>query len=397
MILYNTLPCKEYERVFMCQTAKEIWHKLIITHQDQDYSSKNHARKFLRALPLKWRAKVTAIEEAKDLATLPLDELIGNLKVYKMILVSDGVASKPIKEKVMPIALKANVTRGQTSSNSICQDESDEDEEINLMLEVKKLAKSKEVIEPCKKYDVLTKEVDSLRCNVSRLQDEALNFLKFKKSSVVLDDMLSSKKSSQDKEGLGFSKNDKTTSVSLNKPITFVKEGQNEALGISPPDTLGDAPARHQRASGLSKIGVSFNDFAKPVGPQTRLANTRGKQVHASHKLINMISTTRVLELLHIDLFDHSSIQSYGGNFDTLIPRRSEGLGLMLQEEEEEEEKGQDMIEEKMSNSEESTNEGEMRESSKMLKRTFETMKGYEGDERVMFEFTLRDFAESEI
>ncbi|GJR67157.1 zf-CCHC domain-containing protein [Tanacetum coccineum] len=48
---------------------------------DSDYFSKNRVRKFLRALLLKWRAKVTAIEEAKDLATLPLDELIGNLKV----------------------------------------------------------------------------------------------------------------------------------------------------------------------------------------------------------------------------------------------------------------------------------------------------------------------------
>nr|GFA41943.1 hypothetical protein [Tanacetum cinerariifolium] len=51
-----------------------------------DYSSKNHVRKFLCALPLKWRDKVTAIEEAKDLATLPLDELIGNLRVYEMKL-----------------------------------------------------------------------------------------------------------------------------------------------------------------------------------------------------------------------------------------------------------------------------------------------------------------------
>ncbi|GKC29789.1 synaptobrevin, longin-like domain protein [Tanacetum coccineum] len=104
-----------------------------LKYLDQDYSSKKHVRKLLRVLPLKWRAKVTTIKEAKDLATLPLDELIGNLKVYEMILASDGVAYKPIKEKIMPIALKANVTRVQTSSNSICQDESDEDEEINLM------------------------------------------------------------------------------------------------------------------------------------------------------------------------------------------------------------------------------------------------------------------------
>nr|GEZ15145.1 DUF4219 domain-containing protein/UBN2 domain-containing protein [Tanacetum cinerariifolium] len=67
---------------------------------DPDYSSKNHVIKFLRALPLKWRAKVTTIEEAKDLAALLLDELIGNLKVYEMFLDNDGIESKTTKEKL---------------------------------------------------------------------------------------------------------------------------------------------------------------------------------------------------------------------------------------------------------------------------------------------------------
>ncbi|GKG15355.1 hypothetical protein Tco_0357678, partial [Tanacetum coccineum] len=78
-------------------------------------------------------AKVTTIKEAKDLATLPLDELIGNLKVYKMVLDNDGVDFKTTKEKVKSLALKTKVTREQTSDNSTCQDESNEDEEINLM------------------------------------------------------------------------------------------------------------------------------------------------------------------------------------------------------------------------------------------------------------------------
>ncbi|GJX07767.1 hypothetical protein Tco_0195699 [Tanacetum coccineum] len=145
MTLYNALPRKEYERVFMCKTAKEVWHTLIITHKGNSRvnnarlifslkntrSSKSPMKKLLIVAShnLMLLAKMTAIEEAKDLATLPLDELIGNLKVYEMILASDGVASKPIKEKVMPIALKANVTRGQTSNDSVCQDGSDEDED----------------------------------------------------------------------------------------------------------------------------------------------------------------------------------------------------------------------------------------------------------------------------
>ncbi|GKA95961.1 retrovirus-related pol polyprotein from transposon TNT 1-94 [Tanacetum coccineum] len=47
---------------------------------DEGYSSKNYVRKFLRALHPKWRAKVTTIKESKDLTSLSLDELIGNLK-----------------------------------------------------------------------------------------------------------------------------------------------------------------------------------------------------------------------------------------------------------------------------------------------------------------------------
>ncbi|GKB81648.1 retrovirus-related pol polyprotein from transposon TNT 1-94 [Tanacetum coccineum] len=50
---------------------------------DEGYSSKNYVRSFLRALHPKWRAKVMTIEESKDLTSLSLDELIGNLKAKK--------------------------------------------------------------------------------------------------------------------------------------------------------------------------------------------------------------------------------------------------------------------------------------------------------------------------
>ncbi|GJZ86912.1 hypothetical protein Tco_0658522 [Tanacetum coccineum] len=63
-------------------------------------------------------ANVMAIEEAKDLASLSLDELIGNLKVYEMVLDNDGVGSKTTKEKVKCLALKAKVTREETSDDN---------------------------------------------------------------------------------------------------------------------------------------------------------------------------------------------------------------------------------------------------------------------------------------
>ncbi|GJR01569.1 retrovirus-related pol polyprotein from transposon TNT 1-94 [Tanacetum coccineum] len=43
------------------------------------------------------------------------------------------------------------------------------------------------------------------------------------------------------------------------------------------------------------------------------------KQAYASHKAKNIVSTTRCLELLHMDLFSPSTVRSYGGNLYTLV------------------------------------------------------------------------------
>ncbi|GJU66521.1 hypothetical protein Tco_1252780 [Tanacetum coccineum] len=88
---------------------------------------KNYVRKFLRALHPKWRAKVTAIEESKDLTSLSLDELIGNLKVYEMIIKKD---SEIVKAKVerKSIALKDK----KEPSDEECSTSSSEDEEYAM-------------------------------------------------------------------------------------------------------------------------------------------------------------------------------------------------------------------------------------------------------------------------
>ncbi|GKB16979.1 hypothetical protein Tco_0850902 [Tanacetum coccineum] len=66
----------------------------------------NNIRKFLRDLHLKWKAKVVAIEESKDLSSLALDELIGNLKVHEVIMEKDSEIYKCKKEMIKFIALK---------------------------------------------------------------------------------------------------------------------------------------------------------------------------------------------------------------------------------------------------------------------------------------------------
>nr|GEV54136.1 ELM2 domain-containing protein [Tanacetum cinerariifolium] len=72
---------------------------------DEGYSSKKYVRKFLRALHPKWRAKVTVIE-SKDLTSLSLDELIGNLKVHEIIIKKD---SEIVKAKVKRKSLRKNL------------------------------------------------------------------------------------------------------------------------------------------------------------------------------------------------------------------------------------------------------------------------------------------------
>ncbi|GJS46303.1 hypothetical protein Tco_0827638 [Tanacetum coccineum] len=51
-------------------------------------------------------AKVTALNESNNLTTLPLDELIGNLKVYEEVIRKDVETVKGKKEKSRSLALK---------------------------------------------------------------------------------------------------------------------------------------------------------------------------------------------------------------------------------------------------------------------------------------------------
>ncbi|GJS21141.1 zf-CCHC domain-containing protein [Tanacetum coccineum] len=132
MVIYNALPRKEYERIFMYESIDSAFARFntIITSLkalDEGYSSKNYVRKFLRALHPKWRAKVTTIEESKDLTSLSLDELIRNLKVHEMIIKKD---SKIVKAKVerKSIALKAK----KESSDEECSTSGSEDEEYAM-------------------------------------------------------------------------------------------------------------------------------------------------------------------------------------------------------------------------------------------------------------------------
>ncbi|GJR08637.1 zf-CCHC domain-containing protein [Tanacetum coccineum] len=128
MVIYNALPRKEYERIFM-YSAFARFNTIITSLKalDEGYSSQNYVKKFHRALHPKWRAKVTTIEDSKDLTSLSLDELIGNLKVHEMIIKKDSKIVKAKGEK-RSLALKAK----KESSYEDCLTSGSKDEEYAM-------------------------------------------------------------------------------------------------------------------------------------------------------------------------------------------------------------------------------------------------------------------------
>ncbi|GAV60800.1 LOW QUALITY PROTEIN: UBN2 domain-containing protein, partial [Cephalotus follicularis] len=80
--------------------------------------------KILRCLPKSWEPKVTVIEEAKDLSTLPLEDLLGSLMTHELRM-SDQAKNEPKKKT---IALRASK-----------DEESDEDEMALLTKRIRRI------------------------------------------------------------------------------------------------------------------------------------------------------------------------------------------------------------------------------------------------------------------
>ena len=64
-------------------------------------------RKMLRSLPERFHAKITTIEESKDIDKIPWTELVGNLQTYELGLTR---ILKSIKSKSMALKAKSNNT-----------------------------------------------------------------------------------------------------------------------------------------------------------------------------------------------------------------------------------------------------------------------------------------------
>ncbi|GJT66171.1 retrovirus-related pol polyprotein from transposon TNT 1-94 [Tanacetum coccineum] len=451
MVIYNALPRKEYERIFMCKTAKEIWDTLLITHQgnsqvkdnkidllvqqyeqftipeeesidnafarfntiitslkalDEGFSSKNYVRKFLRALHPKWRAKVTAIEESKDLTSLSLDELIGNLKVYEVIIKNDSEMVKGKREQNRSLALKA---KKESSDEDSSTSDSEDEEYAMAVRDFKKFFKrrgrfvrqphderkvsqrnkddkngkgerkcfkcektclvaqaSNEIclgvdLEPdewikdsgCSKHMTGNRKLFSsykaynggnvifgsnLRGNIigkGTISNDSLKIdnvehvdnLRFNLLSVgqICDNKCRVTFSEHDSE---ITKDGKVIGRGIRKKGLYVMK-----LGNKPEDKICLATIDENSTLWHRRLGHANMRLIQSLASKELVRNLPKlkfdqhfcdackirKQAHASHKAKNIVSMTRCLELLHMDLFGPSAVRSYEGNRYTLV------------------------------------------------------------------------------
>ncbi|GAV63764.1 UBN2 domain-containing protein, partial [Cephalotus follicularis] len=91
---------------------------------DKVYSNSEMVRKILRCLPRTWMPKVTAIEQAKNLNTLPLEVLLGSLMTHELSMQNKDDDEEKEKRKKKVVALKSSI---------IEDSDDDDDDELSLI------------------------------------------------------------------------------------------------------------------------------------------------------------------------------------------------------------------------------------------------------------------------
>ncbi|GJZ15709.1 retrovirus-related pol polyprotein from transposon TNT 1-94 [Tanacetum coccineum] len=415
MVIYNALPRKEYERIFIYESIHSAFARFntIITSlkvADEDYSSKNYVRKFLRALHPKWRAKVTTIEESKDITSLSLDELIRNLKVHEMIIKKDSeivkakgerryLALKAKKEssdegsvRLLKVKTKSTPWRcgdpnhligeypkppkdknqrafvGGSWSDSGEEDDEKIKDETCLVAQASNEnetspdggplnkggphmaeAAPKAIIGPpygfpiCLGVDLEPdKWIKDSGCSKHMTGNRKLfsTYKAYNGGNVIFGsnlrgNIIGKGQICDNKCRVTFSEHDseitkdgKIIGRGIRKKGLYVMK-----LGNKSKDKIGLATIDKNSTLWHRRLGHANMRLIQSLASKELVRNLPklkfdqhlcdackiGKQAHASHKAKSMVSITRCLELLHMDLFGPFAVRSYGGNLYTLV------------------------------------------------------------------------------
>ncbi|GAV66913.1 UBN2 domain-containing protein, partial [Cephalotus follicularis] len=90
---------------------------------DKTFSNSELVRKILRCLPRSWMPKVTAIEEAKNLSILPLEDLLGSLMTYELTMQKRVKDEEKERRKKKVVALKSSEIENSNNDENNFDDE----------------------------------------------------------------------------------------------------------------------------------------------------------------------------------------------------------------------------------------------------------------------------------
>ncbi|GJU60994.1 retrovirus-related pol polyprotein from transposon TNT 1-94 [Tanacetum coccineum] len=254
-------------------------------------------------------------EDSKDLTSLSLDELIGNLKVHEMIIKKDSVIVKAKGER-KSLALKA---KKESNDEETLTFRSEDEEYAIAVRDFKKLFKRRDPI-------ILSDNVrNHQRTKTKGISSEVLGVIAVKK----MIKRLKTKRVSWLKHlASEITKDGKVIGRGIRKSVLYLMKLEKKSKDKICLTTIVENFTLWNRRLGHANIRLIQSLASKePVINLPKLkfdqhfydACKIKKQAHTSHKAKNIISMTRCLELLHMDLFDPSAVRSYEGNLYTFV------------------------------------------------------------------------------
>ncbi|GJX79511.1 hypothetical protein Tco_0327660 [Tanacetum coccineum] len=161
MVIYNALPRKEYERIFMCQTAKEIWDTLLITHQGNNQVKANKIDLLVQQyeqfmIPeeesidnafAKFNTIITSLKalDESSLARIVVRNFLGKLESLIKVIKKDVETVKGKKEQSRSLALKV---KKEVSDEDSSSSDSEDEEYAMAVKEFKKSLRDRRICKP---------------------------------------------------------------------------------------------------------------------------------------------------------------------------------------------------------------------------------------------------------
>nr|GEV90583.1 hypothetical protein [Tanacetum cinerariifolium] len=279
-----------------------------------------------------------AIKEATDLVTLPLDELVRNLKVYEMILENDGVVSKTTKKDkvigldaaidlvMLPIGLEEDVKMASGTKTVCLKCDLLPDDWIVDSGCTKNMIMNKRLLTLYKAYDdghiIFRSNLKGKVISGGNITHDSITITNVKHVSGLACNLISVCQLSDDDYVVSITRVDCTISIKgktiakghRKNGLYTCKLGDNSKQKFCLAYMVDDStlwPKRLGHANMRLVQNLACNELVKNLPNlsfERHFCDTHGlgSQGNANNRTQNEVLTSRVLDLLHLDLFGSS-------------------------------------------------------------------------------------------